>query len=249
MRLQTLCIAAVVALSALSTSDLRAAMLSVEASDNATVQPAGPRSGSSGKAFFNIEGSNNGNFASYGVADFNFGAQPPITAINSATLKLTQSNAGFTKNGGLVVSLDTKSPPADIQPGGTSPLKFDGGENTVGGDPGTGPDVTAGNLVLDAFSGAFSFTQVANGNVDSYSLGLTPALTTALLSRLNSGSNIRVVIGTGDATVAATWAGYTNTTFVGPTLELDVVQIPEPASLLLMVFVGAAGLWLRRDRM
>ncbi len=34
------------------------------------------------------------------------------------------------------------------------------------------------------------------------------------------------------ASTAATWAGYTNTTFAGPTLELTTV--PEPASLLLV---------------
>ena len=44
--------------------DCVATTLTVEAFDNATVQPAGPRSGGSGKAFFNIEGSALGNFAS-----------------------------------------------------------------------------------------------------------------------------------------------------------------------------------------
>jgi PEP-CTERM motif-containing protein len=239
MRRQIMC---AVALWALSTSSLHGAILSMEAVDNATVQPAGPRSGANGKAFFNVEGSNNNAFASYGVADFNYGARPAISDITAATLKLTHSNAAFTAAGTVAISLDTKSPPADIQPV-TSPLKFDGGDATPGGDPGTGPDVTAGNLVLDAFSGTFSFPVGMTGDVDSYTLGLTPALKSALISRLQTGSPIRIVIGTGEAGLAATWAGFSNSTLAGPTLELTVV--PEPASLLL-VLIGAAGLWLRQ---
>jgi hypothetical protein len=78
---------------------------------------------------------------------------------------------------------------------------------------------------------------------------LTPALTSALMSRLNSGSNIRLVIGSGAATVAATWAGNTNTTYAGPTLELDVTQVPEPTGAAL-VSLGAlvCGTYLRRRK-
>jgi hypothetical protein len=235
---QTLSLAALLTL---LVSSLQAGTLSVEAFDNATVQPGGPRSGSSGKAFLNIEGSSNDNFASYGVADFNFGTRPAITGINSATLKFTQANAGFTSDGMVLLSLDSTSPPVDIQPD-TSPLTFDGV------DPGTATDVSDGDLTLEAFGGGpFAFTEVADGTVDSYSLGLTPSLTSELISRLNSGSPIRVVIGTGDADVAATWAGYSNFDYAGPTLVLDVV--PEPASLMLLVIGAGIGVTTgRRQR-
>lgn len=195
----------------------QAAPLSVLASDNATVQPAGPRSGTSGKAYFNIEGSANGSFASYGVADFNFGSLPyPVIGVNSASLALTQANAAFSTTGDVVLSLDTTSPLVDIQPG-TSPLAFDGV------DPGTATDVGDGDLTLLGFGGGpFTFTVGTSGDVDNYALGLGASIQTALINRLNSAATIRVVVGTGAATVAATWAGYTNTTYVGPTLNLDV---------------------------
>ena len=237
MRQFSLCLAVAIGLAA---SDVSAVMLSIEAADNATVQPGGPRSGGSGKAFFNVEGSANGNFASYGVADFNYGTIPTVTAIISASIQLTQSNAGFTTDGPVVISLDTSATLADIQPGGTSPLIFDGT------DPGTDQDVADGDIALDPFSGTFNFVEGMDGDVDAYTLGLSASLEAELLSRLNAGDTIRLVIGTGSDTVAATWAGATNDTFDGPTLVLDVDQIPEPTTLALAALALAALIVTRR---
>jgi len=196
---------------------VHAAPLNAVASDNATVQPGGPRSGGSGKAFFNIEGSGNGSFASYGVADFNFGVLPmTVISVNAATLSLVQANAAFSATGDVVLSLDTTSPGVDIQPG-TSPLAFDGA------DPGTATDVGDGDLSLLGFlGGPFTYTVGTSGDVDNYALGLTGAIGAELVSRLNAGDPIRIVVGTGAAGVAATWAGYTNLTWPGPSLQLDV---------------------------
>src|SRR5712672_3227163 len=78
----------------------RAVTISLEASDNATVQPAGPRTGANGKAFFNMEGSTAGgaSFSSFGVADFTFPAQA-VTGITSISLQMAQSNAAFSAMG------------------------------------------------------------------------------------------------------------------------------------------------------
>ena len=208
--------AAVIALASAASAD--AAVLSTEAFDNATVQVAGPRTGANGKNFFNVEGSANGNFASYGVADFKFGALPmTVIGITSAKLQLTQSNAAFSTTGGIVLSLDKKAVLSDIQPV-TSPLNFDGV------DPGTGADNAAGDLVLIPNGGGpFVYTVVATGTVDTYVLGLDAATTGELINRLNSASTIRIVVGTGATNVAATWAGFSNATLVGPTLILEVV--------------------------
>jgi hypothetical protein len=206
---------AVIALAA-AVAVAQADVLSVEATDNATVRPDGPRSGSSGKAFFNVEGSVNAAFASYGVADFSFGTlSSTVLSINSISLSLTQSNAAFTTDGGLVISLDTTASPVDIQPG-TSPLAFDGA------DPGTATDVSDGDLTLSSLGGPFTFTQVANGNVDVYNLTLDAGSEAAIIAALNGGGTIRIVLGSGDTTVAATYAGTTNTTYDGPVLALDV---------------------------
>jgi hypothetical protein len=205
------------ALLALTLTPVHADPLSVLASDNATVRPDGPRAGSSGKAFLNIEGSVNGAFASYGVADFNFGALPfPVIAINSVQLALTEANAAFSTNGAILFGLDQTGALVDIQPG-TSPLAFDGA------DPGTATDVGQGDLsLLNLGGGPFSFTVGLSGDVDQYNFTLDLAAQSELLSRLNNGNTIRIVIGTGEAGVAATWAGYTNSTYAGPTLNLDV---------------------------
>jgi hypothetical protein len=202
----------------LSASIAHAAVISTEASDNATVQPGGPRSGTSGKAFFNVEGSANGSFASYGVAEFNFGVLPmAVISVTAATLSLTQSNAAFSTTGDIVFSLDRRSPYVDMQPV-TSPLAFDGV------DPGTGNDVGQGDLILSAFlGGPFSYVVGTSGDVNNYALGLDGVTAPDIVSRLNGVQPIRVVIGSGQANVAATWAGSTNSTYVGPTLQLEVV--------------------------
>ncbi len=216
-------------LAALAVPAAEATPISAEASDNATVQPAGPRSGSSGKNFFNVEGSANGSFASYGVADFAFGAQPyTVIGINAASLDLTQNNAAFSAAGNVVLSLDQKASLSDIQPGGSSPLAFDGA------DPGTATDVGQGDLdLLTLGAGPFAYAVVANGHVDSYALTISPAVEAELISRLNATGTIRIVLGTADAGVAATWAGFSNSTYAGPTLNLDVeydTSVPAEAS-------------------
>ncbi len=195
------------------------------ASDNATVQPGGPRSGSSGKAYFNMEGSVNGTYASYGVADFNFGILPyPVLGVNSAELALTQANAAYSASGNLVLSVDQSATLVDIQPG-TSPLAFDGV------DPGTATDVTEGDLsLLSLGAGPFTYTIGANGDVDHFALTLDSATEAEIVNRLNNQETIRIVVGTGEAGVAATYAGYTNYTYAGPTLNLDLnYDKPVPA--------------------
>ena len=217
MRLRHALAAAAALLITLGAAPAHAAALSALASDNATVQPAGPRGGGSGKAFFNIEGSANGTFASYGVADFGFGVLPgTVIGVNSATIELVQSNAGFSTTGVVLFSLDQTAAPVDIQPG-TSPLAFDGAE------PGTATDVSQGELMLVGFGGGpFTYAVVASGQLDSYALTIGAVAQAELVSRLNAAQPIRIVVGTGEAGVAATWAGYTNSTYTGPTLKLDV---------------------------
>jgi len=198
-------------------STAHAATLTQLAFDNATVQTTGPRTGANGKNFFNIEGSANGTFASYGVIDFSFGVLPfPVTAINSVTLKLTQSNAAFSTTGGVVFSLDHSATLANIQPS-LSPLADDGAT------PGTTMDETQGDLALYTFGGGpFSYTVIGTGNTDSYTLVPDAATQAEMISRLNSVKTVRVVVGSGAPTVAATWAGFSNTSVAGPTLVLDV---------------------------
>lgn len=215
---------ALVAAGAMVTAPVRAAFLSVEATDNATVQPGGPRSGTSGKSFFNVEGSNNTTFASFGVADFVFPAPGGvITGVSGVTLKLTQSNAAFSMSGPVSFYL-TDNTSVSIQPGAPPAVVYQGTNNGAAAvDPVLSPL---------ALLGSGSYAVVANGAVDSYSLSFSGGALNSLLQAINNGTTLRLVMTPDAASTAATWAGFSNSTFAGPTLELTAV--PEPASFMLL---------------
>jgi hypothetical protein len=165
-----------------------------------------------------MEGSANETFASFGVVDFQSG--PMNVPVTSLTIDLTQDNAAFTHNGTLIfyVSTDTA---ANIEPG-TSPLIYDAA------DIPTGVGTQLSSLLL---LGAGAFTQVTSGTIDSFSFSPNAAITSYLRSQLSTGGPIRLVIAPGDAGVAATYAGFSNTEFGGPELLL-ATPVPEPGTLV-----------------
>jgi len=210
----------------------------VLASNNATVQPAGPRTGSNGKNFFNIEGSANASFASYGVIDFtgNMNFAPFVTKVTGLSVMLTESNAAFTKHGTLRfwVTADTTT---NIDPG-TSPLIYDAAQAPSGlqtdkllprYDLGTGLFTTDGN--------------VNSGQVDTYTFAVSGAASDLLTDAALTHKAIRLLITPETSDVAATWAGFSNTTRTGPQLKLE--GVPEPAT---MTVLGMGALALIRRR-
>jgi hypothetical protein len=90
--------------------------------------------------------------------------------------------------------------------------------------------------------GTGAYAVVANGAVDSYSLSFSGGALTSLLSSINNGTPLRLVMTADTASTAATWAGFGNATLPGPTLEFTTV--PEPSTCLLIglttLTVGAA---------
>jgi hypothetical protein len=84
------------------------------ASNNATVQPGGPRSGPNGKDFFNIEGSSNDPFDSFGVVDFQFPAGSTFNDGDLLSLTLAQANASFTTAG--FSNADFQAPELSVGP-------------------------------------------------------------------------------------------------------------------------------------
>lgn len=191
-----------------------------EANDNATVQPGGPRSGVNGKRFFNIEGSANGAFASFGVADFVVRGVN-ATDILSLRLELAQSNASFTRDGTFSIYL-TDATAVSIQPG--SPIRYQSGNDGLAS---VDPAFTSLALL-----GQFTFTEVQSGTVDTFDLGpnLDPGEETALLGAINAGSTVRLVFVPDEPAVAATYAGQDNFNGDAPTLVFGLVGTVVPGA-------------------
>jgi hypothetical protein len=206
---------------AFSAPEAAGASITVQAFNNATVQPGGPRTGSNGKGFFNMEGSGNGTFASYGVLDFQIPMGSPSLQISSLTVSLTQENASFTHNGALSFFLSTDTS-TNIDPG-TSPLRFPNPVPTLSFSLGSGV-----------------FTEVADDHTDSYTFALAGQAQTYVDSQLTNAGLVRIVIEPNDPNVAATYAGASfSTAAARPVLTLaTTVATPEPSTLGLL----AAGL-------
>lgn len=192
---------------------------------NLTIQPAGPRLGANGLRFLNVEGVNNGVFASFGVAEFtvaNLGIPGTVTDVGRLTLKLTSSNAAFSVSGPFDVWITQDnstilSQVTDPFQSNYCPLKF---------DPLAAPSGVAAQLDPKWNLGS-SFFDVTLGTGVAFDtdLVLSPAAKAYVISQLNSGSVLRVIVSNADAAGACTFAGYTNTvpTTPGPRLGVDAI--------------------------
>lgn len=214
--------------------------VSAEAINNAIVQLTGPRTGPGGKNFFNVEGNNNGQYASFGVADFSassFGLTLPVADILGLTLVLTEDRANFSTAGGINIWL-TEDTTTSIDPSTPPPLVWNASDL---------PNGLGSQLVPCHYLGSGTYTPTADGTVFSYTLSLTPNAKSYLISQLNSAGSIRIVVSPADNDVAATYAGYSHSSLAGPTLVIELVPVPEPASITALA-IGVAGILWRRRR-
>ncbi len=192
---------------------------------NLTIQPAGPRIGSNGLRFFNAQGVDNGTFASFGVAEFtiaNLGIVGTVTDIGRLTLKLTSSNAAFSRSGPFDVwitqdNATTLSQVTDPLLPNYCPLKFDATAPPSGIAAQLEPKWNLGSNFFDASLGT--------GVAFDTDLVLTPAAKAYVIAQLNSGNVLRLIVSNGDAAGSCTFAGYTNTlsTTPGPRLNVDAI--------------------------
>lgn len=225
----------------LSVAALSAHAASVEAFQNATVQPNGVRSGNNGINFLNVEGGDYGNFASYGVARFDiaslksqFDAQYGVNgwAVDSVSLSLTQSNAAFTTDGAVDVYFTGNDAISIVSP---SSLQY----------PFAG-DFADAQKVL-----SYNFAQISTGTLETYSLFSSAvsnnAGAQALLADILSDTRVTLALVDGDSSVAATYAGYNNNTYAGPTLTIEVSAVPEADGwAMLIAGLGLLSLVVRR---
>lgn len=225
---------ATIMLLATTAASASADLVQLETFNNATVQPGGPRTGGSGLAFFNIEGSDYGDFSSYGVMQFDFSGIAATydaefgvgnwSVENDASFSLSQSNAFFTADGRVAFySTMNNSNPFDTEPiytpNGNSPFSNDYTDAT--------------------FMTTYDFVEIADGHEDIVSFGISD-----FADIITSGGVATFLIAEyDDAGVAATWAGFENSDFAGPTLSVEVVPAPGVLAVL-----GIAGLAGRRRR-
>jgi hypothetical protein len=132
-----------------------------------------------------------------------------VSDIASVSVSLTQSNAAFTVDGPVYfyVTGDTTT---SIQPG--SRLSFNR-SYTEG---------LGAQLSPRYFLGAGYFTQSDDGTVDTYTFQPHPVLKAFLIDQINHGRTLRLIISPRSPDVAATYAGFSNGTYAGPLLTVDV---------------------------
>lgn len=176
-----------------------ATTIAVEASadETGTIQGAGPRGPCNGDRFFNVEGANNGTFASYGVLRFNtadlrnaldsaYGAGQ--WSVTNVSLELVQEIAAFSLDGFVdyYYSPDDAVDCKTTNGGLTYPLF----ENSI-------PDLTV-EFITQQF-----WAIGATGDVDTIDLSGSASLA----SDIESDTAVTLVINEGDPDVAATWRG------------------------------------------
>lgn len=239
----------------------------VTAGSNATVKTTGPRTGTNGTNFFNVEGDVAGGGApsyanaSYGILRFDLGA---IKAgwdttygvnnwnVSGAQLNLIEANAAFTHSGSVNVflSLDNTT---TIANDGSSPFKYDPASLSAGNNQGniySALSNPAGTGISDnQFLGALGLPttgNINNGSVDSLTLPLSGLLLAALQSE--SAAIITIVIESADATTAGTFAGATNATASSrPQLVVNAVAAPAPGAMGVLALGGLLAARRRRS--
>src|SRR5262252_5837630 len=152
--------------------------------------------------------------ASFGVADFTPHTPGQEGTPIRLTVTLVQANADFTGNGDLHFWLSTDTS-TDIQPSDDPAVRFIGVDD---------PDGLDDQLVSRFFLGSGTFVEVDDGQMDEYSFDLSPDASQYLRDRISNCGNIRIVISPADSTVAATYAGYTNSSWPGPALTIDFAE-------------------------
>ena len=215
-------------------------------SSNATVRPAGPRPGTSGTGFFNVEGSGNAANASFGVIDFVVPATS-VGAITSLSIRLVESNAGFTAPGTLNFYVSNNTTTSISNAAGASPLVYQP-------TPASGPNGVGTQLDTLFLLGSGAFTTTGNvnsGQVDTFTFTPDASTSAYLQGQLASGGVVRIVAAeaVNNPSLAATFAGSTNATAASqPLLTINAAPVPEPATVLAMSSLALAGVGALRRR-
>lgn len=170
--------------------------------DSSVIQPAGPLTPPNGINFTDVIGQGNQfGTASYAVLDFNSSdlGLSSVSTVQSLTLHLFQTLFGASSRGKVSIFVtDDTTTPIDF---GTSTLIFDTNyPNGLGGQ--------LANLYL---LGNEKFHLIRGGHADAYSFAITDAALNAyLVSQINTGGVIRIIVAPDTDLVGGSWGGYAN---------------------------------------
>jgi hypothetical protein len=192
-------IVGLVAIFAASTVFVHAAE-GIVASKSLTVLGAGPRQGSGGSNYFNIQGKNKEKYAGFGLLVFPLPKGDGNADVKTLTLALVQSIPAFSADGKIKFYL---AQPLDAEPSSLEKLKYD--------------PTAAGGLAKDAFKslqalGAGEFKKIETGKSDTFVLSLDDMARDELRSLLKTGGSLHIVVAPADDDVAATYFGAGNET-------------------------------------
>jgi hypothetical protein len=156
------------------------------ASKSLTVQPNGPRPGEPGSKYFNIQGKDNDQYASFGVLVFDMPKDIQEKKVANVTLTFVQSIPKFAKDGAIRFFLAPDMNAA-------KDLKFDA----------KAPDGVGDQIKPLHPLGSGNFKKTETGKPESFSL----TVDNSARAQIGKGGKLCVVIVPADPAVAATYFG------------------------------------------
>ena len=151
-------------------------------------------------AFFNVQGDDDA-FTVYSLVDFDTSSIGQVSAINSLSLELAQSNTFFSANGGLEFFLASDTRAVDL----TDTARFI--SDQANGGANTGEAVVGNSFGVLFPLGNGTFNATATGDVDTVLFSLDAAGEAFAISQINSGGLLRIIATPADADVQATYSG------------------------------------------